>query len=80
MAMFAKHLKLERDVIEQLTLGAFLHDVGEVFIPNDILNKKGELTEKEHKIVKTHVALGAEDFRRHTAYFSYRDDLCKRAP
>ncbi|REL27969.1 HD-GYP domain-containing protein [Thalassotalea euphylliae] len=60
MSIFAKHLKLERDIIEQLALGAFLHDVGKVFIPDDILDKPGSLTEKEQKIVQTHVALGAK--------------------
>ncbi|MAG76306.1 MAG: phosphohydrolase [Colwelliaceae bacterium] len=60
MAMFAKHLNFDRDVIEQLTLGAFLHDLGKVFIPSEILDKPGSLTPKEQSIVKTHVALGAK--------------------
>ncbi|NMP32236.1 HD-GYP domain-containing protein [Thalassotalea sp. M1531] len=60
MAIFAKHLKFERDVIEQLTLGAFLHDIGKVFLPNDILNKPTALSAKEEGIIKTHVALGAK--------------------
>ncbi len=60
MAMFAKHLNFDRDVIEQLTLGAFLHDLGKVFIPSEILDKPGPLTPKEQSIVKTHVALGAK--------------------
>ena len=60
MAIFAKHLKLERDVIEQLALGAFLHDIGKVLLPSAILNKPGELTEKEQSLVRSHVALGAK--------------------
>ncbi|MFD2167933.1 HD-GYP domain-containing protein [Thalassotalea euphylliae] len=60
MAVFAKHLKFDRDVIEQLTLGAFMHDIGKVFIPDDILNKPGPLTDKQQSIVRTHVALGAK--------------------
>ncbi|WP_448556139.1 HD-GYP domain-containing protein [Thalassotalea montiporae] len=60
MAIFAKHLKFDREIIEQLTLGAFLHDVGKVFIPNDILDKPGALNDKEQKLVQTHVALGAK--------------------
>ena len=60
MAMFAKHLNFDRDVIEQLTLGAFLHDLGKVFIPSEILDKPGALSPKEQSIVKTHVALGAK--------------------
>lgn len=60
MAIFAKHLKLDREIIEQLTLGAFLHDIGKVLIPNDILNKPSKLTEKEESIARSHVQLGVK--------------------
>lgn len=37
-----------------LCIGALLHDIGKVFLPNEILNKPGELTEEERKIVQEH--------------------------
>jgi len=58
MTIFAKHLALKSSIIEELALGAFLHDIGKVFIPDDILKNKGKLNEKEIKIIKSHVALG----------------------
>ncbi|MBF0223832.1 MAG: HD domain-containing protein [Desulfobacterales bacterium] len=37
-----------------ISIGFFLHDVGKVLIPDDILNKKGRLTDEEFDMVKTH--------------------------
>lgn len=36
-----------------------LHDVGKIGIPDDILRKRGKLTEAEFEIMKTHVSIGA---------------------
>lgn len=58
MSVFAKHLSLEKRIIQELTLGAFLHDIGKVLIPKEILHKRGTLTTQEEKIMRSHVALG----------------------
>ena len=39
---------------------AYLHDIGKIFIPSEILQKKGKLTDDEYKIMKTHTTQGAE--------------------
>lgn len=39
---------------------AYLHDIGKIFIPPEILQKKGKLTEQEYEIMKTHTTKGAE--------------------
>jgi len=58
MAVFAKYLDLEKGIIQELTLGAFLHDIGMTLIPLSLLNKPSELTAKEQKVIHNHVALG----------------------
>jgi len=58
MSVFAKHLGFEKRLIQELTLGAFMHDIGKVLLPNDILSKRSELTAKEQNIIRSHVALG----------------------
>lgn len=58
MMVFAKHLGFDKRLIQELALGAFLHDIGKVLLPLDILNKRSDLTVKEHNIVRSHVALG----------------------
>jgi len=42
------------DELQDIASGFFLHDVGKVLIPDEILNKKGRLTEDEFSIVKKH--------------------------
>ena len=58
MTIFAKHLKLDKDVIQELATGAMLMDLGMIGISNSILNKKGELTEQERVTEEQHVNMG----------------------
>jgi HD-GYP domain-containing protein (c-di-GMP phosphodiesterase class II) len=41
-------------------VGAALHDIGKIAIPDTILNKPGGLTDDEFTLVQGHVALGSE--------------------
>ena len=43
-----------------LRLGAYLHDVGKVRVPHEILNKPGRLTEAEFEIMRLHPVHGVE--------------------
>lgn len=54
ITLFARYLGLARDIIEQLSMGAFLHDIGKIKIPDNILHKPGKLTDDEFTIMKTH--------------------------
>mgnify|MGYP000049773546 CR=1 FL=1 len=55
MSIFARYLKLDRQIIQSLSVGAFLHDVGKIMVPEEILNKPGKLTVQEMKIMQSHV-------------------------
>lgn len=44
--------------VEEVKLGALLHDVGKVGIPEDILNKAGPLDAEEWDTMKSHTLLG----------------------
>jgi len=55
ISIFARYLKLDKAIIQELAIGAFLHDVGKIFVPDNVLNKPGKLTEAEFEIIKTHV-------------------------
>jgi len=57
---FGRHLGLPREQLEALGIGALLHDVGMVRVPDEILKKTTELTPKEHALVQHHVAWGLE--------------------
>lgn len=54
----AKALRLSCEDIENLGLGALLHDIGKTRIPDSIIQKQGILTSKEFHIVKKHSEFG----------------------
>lgn len=51
-------LQLSKFELYSLCLGALLHDIGKVFISNEIIQKYDKLTEKEYSIVKEHSQKG----------------------
>lgn len=56
----AERLGLGRGQIRNLILGAFLHDVGKIGIPDAILLKPGRLDDAEFAAMKQHVELGLD--------------------
>ncbi len=48
---------------QTIEAGAYLHDIGKIAIPDDILRKPGRLTADEWEIMQTHSALGAAALR-----------------
>ena len=60
MALFAKHLGFDKELIEELSLGGLLMDTGMATIPSDILAKAAPLTKQERSIINTHVDIGID--------------------
>jgi putative two-component system response regulator len=56
-------LGLDGDVLDTLTRGAFLHDIGKIAVPDRLLLKKSRLTSGEYEVMKSHPIIG--------------DDLCR---
>ncbi len=54
----AELLGLSSDEVEALRLGAILHDVGKIGIPDRVLLKPGPLDQEERRIVETHPEIG----------------------
>ena len=50
--------------LKTLAMGAWLHDIGKLAIPDAILLKPGPLTEKERKIIQGHVVIGYDWIKR----------------
>lgn len=59
--MLAKKLDLPKDEIDKLKLAVLLYDIGNIMIPEEILNKKEPLTEEEKDIIKQHPIIAARD-------------------
>jgi putative nucleotidyltransferase with HDIG domain len=56
----AQALGLDDHAQTTIRLGAYLHDVGKVRVPHEILNKPGPLTRDEFEVVQLHPIWGIE--------------------
>ena len=55
-----RFLGLPRETLRELGFGAFLHDIGKMRIPDNVLNKPGRLDDSEMAVMREHPALGLE--------------------
>jgi putative nucleotidyltransferase with HDIG domain len=60
LANFGTHLGLNEEQIQELALSGFLHDIGKIKIPDEILHKPGRLNDQEMTIMKDHVYYGTK--------------------
>jgi putative nucleotidyltransferase with HDIG domain len=49
--------------LDRLRLGALLHDIGKIGIPDEILGKKTALTPEEYELIRSHPVIGARILR-----------------
>jgi HD-GYP domain-containing protein (c-di-GMP phosphodiesterase class II) len=54
----AGQLGVSEDVLRETELGALLHDIGKIHIPDAIINKAGPLDDAEWALMKTHTIEG----------------------
>ncbi len=59
-ALIAEAMDMSEAETEEVRLGAILHDIGKVGIPESILNKNGPLNPEEWETMKSHVKFGAK--------------------
>jgi putative nucleotidyltransferase with HDIG domain len=59
----AAELELELEAVRNVELGAVLHDIGKVRVPEAILNKPGPLTDEEWEVMRTHPEVGEQILR-----------------
>lgn len=56
----ARAINLPEAEVERIKIGAMLHDVGKIGIPESVLKKPGKLDDNEWEIMKQHPTIGAE--------------------
>lgn len=59
-ALMGVELKFNTDALYNLQLGAYLHDIGKIGIPDSILKKADSLEEYEYKIARNHPMIGSK--------------------
>lgn len=57
---FGQYLGCQEQDIHYLNWGGFLHDIGKIDIPDQILLKPGKLTKNEYSVMQKHPMLGVE--------------------
>ncbi len=55
-----RHMGLDESPLHDLGVGAVLHDIGKMLVPESILKKPGALSEAEFAEIKKHPCFGAE--------------------
>ena len=61
--MVAKVLGLNQRQVEQIRVAGLLHDVGLLSVPEEIINKPGQVTPDELRVLMQHPIMGAQMFR-----------------
>lgn len=56
----AKAMRCSEEELRQISLGAYLHDIGKIGIPDAILLKAGKLNPEETETMRQHVRIGYE--------------------
>ena len=56
----AKKMNLDEEKQKQIYFAGYLHDIGKLSVPSEILSKPGKITEGEFGVIKEHVNSGYE--------------------
>lgn len=59
-ALLAEKLGFSKEKIEEIRIAGYLHDVGKINIPFEIINSKNSLTFEERKIMQNHPKYGVQ--------------------
>jgi putative nucleotidyltransferase with HDIG domain len=55
MIAFGKHLGFDKDTLQKIGIGAMLHDIGKMNVPQELLTSDRKLLDHEYEIMKQHV-------------------------
>lgn len=76
MLDFAGTLGLPQEQINLAYLSGIVHDIGKIGIPENILNKPTQLTEKEFAFIKRHPKIGANILSEISGFEVIVDAVC----
>jgi putative two-component system response regulator len=54
----AQEMRLSKEQIEGLRLAAFIHDIGKIDVPSEVLSKPGKLSKVEMDLIRGHSQIG----------------------
>lgn len=77
MAQMAVLLEFDDDLINEIGRAGILHDLGKLLIPNSILNKPGELTAAEKRMIRSHPEIGYRHMKKLGGVSNLILDVCR---
>ena len=76
MIALGRQLGLDEAGVRAAGVAGLLHDMGKAFIPNEVLNKPGKLSQSEFAVVQRHPALGEKLLRDGANVDAIALDVC----
>lgn len=73
--LLGRALGMPEEKLELLRIGALLHDIGNIEIPDEILNKKDQLTPEEFEVIKEHPVFSANIIKALSQMDNLLDDI-----
>ncbi|MFC1591854.1 HD-GYP domain-containing protein [Thermodesulfobacteriota bacterium] len=75
---FTSYILYYPEELRQIAIGFFLHDIGKVLLPEQVLNKEDRLTDNEYDLIKTHsTELGLQLIRKNMIFNIYVENVIK---
>ena len=68
----AKQMGLTKQQLDEIYTGAYIHDLGKIAVPLEVLEKPGKLTPDEMEVMKTHILLTGNIIRGHVSDTVYK--------
>ena len=77
MTLLARSLQMDDEEVRILGVAGMMHDIGKLLIPNEILNKPGNLTDRERVVIRSHPEAGYQLLKTHTEIPQVVLDICR---
>lgn len=76
MIGLGRHLGMQGDALRAVGMAGLLHDVGKMMIPDEVLNKPGQLSNEEFDIIKAHPLRGWEILKESSGVDDVALEVC----
>jgi len=74
--MICRELNLDEKKRKEVMVGAMIHDIGKIGIPDHILKKNAPLTEDEFEVMKQHPTIGGEILKKIPGFENISKGVC----
>jgi len=77
MTLLGRSLQMDDETVRILGVAGMMHDIGKLLIPNEILNKPGNLTDRERVVIRSHPEAGYQLLKSYPEIPQVVLDVCR---